>query len=539
MPMARPLPEGSRGAALAGLLGVPGSALAGVGGADQAQADLDTAVAELVASALTGTLRAAAAGAIGGVDPAHLTGLRADGPAPALRVGKQPFGVLPAIDLSRYAAGSGDVEAALAPVVSIAQHRARVPLDVDPGDRDPAFPSPRQVTATDDSTLPELLVEAAASVRWAGLAVTAAGVPTTSITPSGLDGLLGPADGAGSPGGYLPALAAGTADDPTRDAAGESLLGALAIAVSGMPDGPALLGRLAGALDAHGRDALAAALAGQLDVFSHRTDAWVTAVATGRRAAATTGPVLGAYGYATGLAPRQTPRTFGHIHAPSAAHAATAAVLRSGYLGQRRAAWAQQVADAIAAGDAAAEATARAGLNALTPLDSAAEATLPMAIDLTSTRVRRARRLLQSVRAGQPLGAALGRVVERSLVIAGLSAYLAPLRKLTRFAAGTALETLEQSRRDAQAALDAAEITLDGLLATEAGAQAAADAADAELAQAQAAYDALAGLFSPYAPLDAERPQVAAALAAAQATIADLNANAPAAGSHNHPVNVP
>jgi len=514
------LTAGSAGAALARTLGVPDTALAGVAGTQDPYDDLVSAVAELVALGATGSLRADG-------DHAGVQTLRPDGPAPALRVGKQPFGVLPAVDLSRYAAGSDPGAAARASVVRATEHRQRVPLDVDPADRDPVPVPARVVNSDDDSARTTLLGESASSVRW-----------TAASTTVDAEGLLGPLDGQGSAQTYLAALAGGSADAATRAAAEESVLGAVAVAAASTADGRAVAARVTAALAVHGRARLADVLAGQLDALSHRPDAWVTATAADRLT--TLGPaVLGAFGYVNDVAPRTTPRTFGHIHAPTAGHAATAAVLRSGYLRQRRSAWAQQQAVALAAGDTAAAAAAREGLAALSPLDDATERDLPMAIDLTSARVRRAVGVLDAVRAGQPLAAVLGSQFERALVLAALSDYLGPLRKLTRFTAGTALEALEARRRDAAAAFDTAAGTLDQLRATQASAQTAAAEADAELARAQAAYDALTGIFAPYAVQDAERVQLQSALASVQSQLADLDVHAPTAGEHVHSVQVP
>ena len=147
-----------------------------------------------------------------------------------------------------------------------------------------------------------------------------------------------------------------------------------------------------------------------LDSCSHRVDAWLTALATRRLAALrtpTTGPdgvattprtgvYVGCYGWVLDLhadPPRPTievttadgtrvaARTDsdGFVYAPSMLHAATAAVLRSGYL-------------------------ARAG-----------QAQQPYAVDLSSARVRSALAVLDAVRQTQPLGAVLGYAFERGL----------------------------------------------------------------------------------------------------------------------------
>lgn len=133
-----------------------------------------------------------------------------------------------------------------------------------------------------------------------------------------------------------------------------------------------------------------------LDVSSHRLDAWVTGVATQRllsmRTANRSGQYLGGYAWVENLRPVQRqfkavdnvtfeiqPGTGGFIHTPSMTHAAAAAVLRSAHISMK------------------------------------AEDPVKFAVDLSSRRVRTARRALDEVRAGQPLGAVLGYRFERAL----------------------------------------------------------------------------------------------------------------------------
>ncbi len=136
-----------------------------------------------------------------------------------------------------------------------------------------------------------------------------------------------------------------------------------------------------------------------LDVSSHRLDAWITSMATRRLAAmrktAPAGIHVGAYGWVENLRRRTTPRggtAGGFIHAPSAAHAAAAAVLRNAHLTRTGAARAE------------------------------------VAVDLSSQRVRRARELLDGVRQGLPLGAVLGYRFERAVHDTGLDMFIAPFR---------------------------------------------------------------------------------------------------------------
>ncbi|MCX5327887.1 hypothetical protein [Streptomyces sp. NBC_00140] len=135
-----------------------------------------------------------------------------------------------------------------------------------------------------------------------------------------------------------------------------------------------------------------------LDVYSHRWDAWATSLATKRlgesRAAGTTGIRLGGYGWVENLYPGSAKPSDGYVHAPSLHHAATAAVLRSGYLAHR------DEAPPPVDGQ---------------PQPQADGALSPLAVDLTSRRARTARWLLGGVRRGQNLGALLGYRFERAL----------------------------------------------------------------------------------------------------------------------------
>jgi hypothetical protein len=148
-----------------------------------------------------------------------------------------------------------------------------------------------------------------------------------------------------------------------------------------------------------------------IDVFSHRIDAWITSLAAwrleGMGSSGDTEIYVGAYGWVENLKPKSTPMTetyeetdytlqtgnAGYIHAPSTDHAATAAILRSGY-------------------------RSRSGVEQKR-----------LALDLSSERVRIARELLDSVRQGQTLGAYLGYRIERRLHERDLDVYIDPLRR--------------------------------------------------------------------------------------------------------------
>lgn len=167
-------------------------------------------------------------------------------------------------------------------------------------------------------------------------------------------------------------------------------------------------------------DSLQVLMAGTLDLSAHRLDAWITSFATKRLALMTPdGPAglrIGAYGWVENLRPavsvaavpaasippgEQSPlfalaRDSGFIHAPSMAHASTAALLRNAHLGP----------------------------TGIPQQDG------PFAIDLSSRRVREASRLLDGVRQGQPLGALLGYHLERRLHELELDRFIAPLRNI-------------------------------------------------------------------------------------------------------------
>jgi hypothetical protein len=524
-PVATTLDAGAGGRSLGALLGLTDAQVAALPGAAAPRGAVTAAVGSLVRAAASGTLSRR----YGTADLADLTPA---GAAPALRVGAQPFGILPALDASAWTPSADAAEQRLTAAVHDLAARHTLPLDVDPATPPPPPPGPRRATRDDDSAIVDVLVEVAAAVGW-----SSAGGSWT-----GVDAVVGPATGPQSPAQYLARLAQGDRSTDLLAAARESVLGALAVAAVSTGAGvSAGLSTLAAAATTDAdRAALAVALGQQLDVVSHRLDAWVTGAASRRRATGAAGrPVIGAYGYLAQVAPRTVPWTFGHVLAPSLGHAATAAVLRSGYLGQRRTAWAARLAAATAAQDVAGVAAARAGLAALAPLDDATESRLPMAIDLSSRRVRRARAVLADVRQGLPLAAVLGQQFEQGLVAGGLQRYLAAFRKLTRFSAGTELEQLEATRRTAANAVTTAQLRAEQ-------AHAAADAqagpvADARAAAttAQAALTAAQTAWAPFQVQVDAQSAAAAALAHAQSTLAALLANPPSSTSHTASYEIP
>ena len=147
---------------------------------------------------------------------------------------------------------------------------------------------------------------------------------------------------------------------------------------------------------------LDSALRESLDLCVHRIDAWFTSLASRRldmlrgQAGNQQTLYIGAYGWVEDVKPRGATPSRGYVHAPSLNHAATSAVLRSGYLSHQD------------GGSGAA------------------------AIDLSSTRTRLALQVLEATRAGQPLGAQLGYQWERALHQRGLDVYIAHFRAIVR-----------------------------------------------------------------------------------------------------------
>lgn len=153
------------------------------------------------------------------------------------------------------------------------------------------------------------------------------------------------------------------------------------------------------------------AFRGVLDCYSYRLDAWFTSVASRRladmRRQRPTGLHLGGYGWVENLRPDRTPDSLGYVHAPSLAHAATAAIMRSGHLSHKGGA---------DSGASVPPGSPRAALN----------------IDLSSERVRLALGIIDGVAQGQPLAAILGYRFERGLRDRDirLAQFIQPIRKL-------------------------------------------------------------------------------------------------------------
>jgi hypothetical protein len=191
-----------------------------------------------------------------------------------------------------------------------------------------------------------------------------------------------------------------------------------------------------------------------LDLCSHRLDAWISSMfverlSAMRRAEGGQGSVLGSFGWVLDLrakpsvaatraelpalsasvrrrlrltreaALEQQTSSGGFTHAPSMSHAATAAILRNGFLSRRG------VDDQ------------RYG------------------VDLSSARVRRGRWVLDAIRNGQPLGAVLGYQFERALHDARLDRYKEPFRRRFPVVAGKLTQTAPASGTEPAEAVEA------------------------------------------------------------------------------------
>lgn len=131
-----------------------------------------------------------------------------------------------------------------------------------------------------------------------------------------------------------------------------------------------------------------------LGACMHRLDAWLSAGALERleaaRMAKPHGLQVGGYGWVLGLTPSKSPTpSQGFIHAPSLDHAATAAVIRSGW---------------SALGDGA------------------------LGVDVSSARARAAAWIVDGVRDGHRLGELLGQSLERRMHDANLDRHIEPIR---------------------------------------------------------------------------------------------------------------
>lgn len=346
---------GSDGQLTAQVLGLTPAVFAHVRGADGTEQRHAEAInAALVSACDSALLRQLSASASAELLREHFVNyVRARGPFPALRVDTQPYGILPVAAFDRWTSNS---TAAAEPALASwwrAQKQTRRHL------------IPRALSTLSENHPVAILAQEATSAgylkREFSDAIRTLPVPIPLITTFLRDLLL--------------KQALTVQPDPTLN-----FLLALPDAI---------------------RQAL---LAEVIDLTTFRLDAWGTSLATKRLAALRksqpTGIRIGAYGWVEDVRPAapmqavaavpagvegplfQAKGNQGYVHTPSLAHAATAAVLRSGYLSHKQ----------MGAGEGS-----------------------PFAVNLSSDRVHRAKWMLDGVRQGQSLSTLLGYRFERGL----------------------------------------------------------------------------------------------------------------------------
>jgi hypothetical protein len=355
--------------------------------------------------------------------------VRAAGPLRAIRLGDQPYGVLPCLPQTRWTPGPRDTvhHTTLRDLLSVLTDQWRGALAaVDPSQRTVGrllkqTPVSTEVKARGvfgtgwlDTALwfenvfrPELYADVddqrqRASATEDLMRAVAAGhsFPDTFTDPTPWPKVQLAADEPTR--GYLTSLAA-LPESPPADAP-PTLLAQLAhhalrlAAAPGSQITPASLVPALEHLAKQPAPVLDRLVRQTLDLASHRLDAWTTAMATDRLAKFRSNPehqrglLVGGWGYVHDLRlDDDEAASEGFIHAPSIGQANAAAVLRSGYLSRQRG---QEVA-----------------------------------IDLGADRVRLATYLLDGVRDGQTLAALLGYRLERALHEYNLDSCIQPFRE--------------------------------------------------------------------------------------------------------------
>ena len=266
-------------------------------------------------------------------------------------------------------------------------------------------------------------------------------------------------------------------------------------------------------------DVRQALIAEVVDLVTFRFDAWGTSLAARRlaqlRQASPTGIRIGAYGWVEDLRrgpPMQavdnppvgitgplyrSEANKGYVQAPSLAHAATAAVLRSGYLSQQR---------------------------------ESESGESPFAVDLSSDRVHRAKWMLDGVREGQSLGALLGYRFERGLHERGLDRYIHRFRTLASLKEEDALAQAQDKVAQAeQLARAVSALYAQRDQATQSANDARAVKAEKEATQRtyQAEIDAINALEQQAAAADARVAQANRAISQYQQTRPRSRVNKP------------
>lgn len=366
--------------------------------------------------------------------------VRARGPLPSLRIGQQPYGVLPVLPLGD--SGGDSVQQGLRALREIWLEA----MEQKDERGDDLVPRLTKSTSLDDRTLTLLrilamaptglsyvgrpctrIVPLSAPVSPEGLAKTGQ-TPLPDLLKKALDALLGP-----------------NTMTPHQRTIFASHSNLLTVKAPGAQENDAQVSNAAwlfNLLRDKSQDATflatlppkdqARLLSETLDLCSHRLDAWITSSATKRlkqlREKHPTGIAIGGYGWVEDLKQDTENRASdGFIHAPSLAHATTAAVLRSGYQSRRTS---QTATDCNA-----------------------------LAVNLSSDRVRLALHLIDGVRGGQSLSTLLGYRFERDLHEHGHDHCIPAFRKI---APGSAdLVSPDEPIETTKAKL--AHVVLDGL----------------------------------------------------------------------------
>lgn len=376
--------------------------------------------------------------------------VRARGPLPALRVGHQPYGVLPVRLLGQ--SGGDSVEQGLRALREIWRESLRK-KDERGDDVVPRLwkqGEPRGDRSEFTLTLLRILAMAPTGISYVGRPCTRVMPLSAPTSPEGLantgqmpvpralkkalDAFLGP----NTVTPHQRTVFAGQSDllsmiKPIAEL--QDFQGSGATSLFNLLRDKNVTADYLQSLSAVDREGL---LKETLDLCSHRLDAWITSLATKRlaqlRQQHPQGISIGGYGWVENLVPDaravedREKDNYGFIHAPSLAHATTAAVLRSGYQSRRL---------------------------SQTPTDGNA-----LAVNLTSERVRLAVHLIDGVRGGQSLATLLGYRFERGLHEKGLDPFIPDFRAL----APGSTELLATTDSNEESKIKLKNLVLDGLV---------------------------------------------------------------------------
>jgi hypothetical protein len=476
MAIERGVPLFSVGSATAGdilsrALGVPAATFAHVDGAASPQLTNARAMAAalwpiLGAAFLRRQTPAPGADTVTRVRTHFVEHVRAGGPLPTLRIGNQPYGILPATSVDRWVPGpAADTPADLVDAVraqlAVYRELARFTAATGRGGDMDSLLANDAVSSTYQARRFQGGHVVGSPVRLASPRTQAdPTVAESAVLQPNYIRLLRQSDLATVTSEQYrpdwPDAKAATRPHPLlylllRHAALQVLDASSAMPAAERADFLTALQNLEGCTS----DELARLMTDVLDACGFRLDAWISSLATRRLNAlrqstelwptASNNVLIGGYGWLEDVRPRGagTARpTGGYVQTPSLAHAATAAVLRSGYLVHQES----------------------GGRGAF-------------AVDLSSERVRRAQWLLEGVRVGQPLGALLGYRFERTLHQQRLDVYIAPFRTIAALRGQDELAQATEEVEAARVAEAAASATLEQNTAASIAARAAYDLA--------------------------------------------------------------